>query len=36
MCPGTTQCSRCNGKGKVLPANLRKLKDSLKLIEEYE
>lgn len=36
MCSGTRKCYSCNGKGKVLDAVSRKLKQELMKLMEYK
>lgn len=36
MCPGTKKCFDCDGKGKVLTAKYKKLKNKLLKLMEYK
>ncbi len=36
MCPGTTKCYTCGGKGKVLSKKDRELKAQLEKLMEYK
>lgn len=36
MCPGTTKCYRCDGKGKILSEKDRRLKEQFEELLKYK